>query len=134
MQWPHSAPSLLLFPSFYPFMCIVKTWHTQRQKDKQTQKVKTEVPLTSSTDVLVQYYTMQHTLHILCLTLSPIKGQSLLVGNLVSTDSSLLWQEQLVSQFTQLSKEYNNSIYDKHLIWEIKISSLLQIFSLKYGQ
>ena len=115
MQWPHSAPSLLLFPSFYPFMCIVKTWHTHRQKDKQTQKVKTEVPLTSSTDVLVQYYTMQPTLHISCLTLSQIKGQSLLVGNLVSTDHSLLWQEQSVSRFTQLRKEYDKSVYSKHL-------------------
>ena len=53
----------------------------------------TEIPLTSGTDGLlgglVQYYTMQQTLYILSLKLAQVKGQSLLVGNLVSTDISL---------------------------------------------
>ena len=50
--------------------------------------------------------------------MSQIKGQSLLVGNLASTDHSLLWQEQSVSRFTQVRKEYDKPIYAKHLIWE----------------
>ena len=96
--------------------------------------MKTEIPLTSSTDGLlggsVQYYTMQQTLYISSLKLAQVKGQSLLVGNLVSTDISLFWQEQPVSRYTQLRKEYDRSIYAKHLIWEIYFWSFLQIFYL----
>ena len=64
------------------------------------------------------------------LKLAQVKGQSLLVGNLVSTDISLFWQEQPVSRYTQLRKEYDRSIYAKHLIWEIYFWSFLQIFYL----
>ena len=96
--------------------------------------MKTEIPLTSCTDgllgELVQYYTMQQTLYISSLKLAQVKGQSLLVGNLVSTDISLFWQEQPVSRYTQLRKEYDRSIYAKHLIWEIYFWSFLQIFYL----
>ena len=103
---------------------LLSNTHTYRQTDKQTHKVKTEDPLTSGTDGLPRNWSniilyIHYTYVVLHWHQPPVKGQSLLVENLASTDRSLLWQIQQVSRFTQLRKEYDTSIYAKHLIWEI---------------